>query len=109
MKSPPRIGSGLIEGSIAVTDLRFDRENPRFIDFDAAGDDEIISELYRTADVDELLQSILSAGFVNFEPMIVLAGDNTVLEGNRRLAALRILSDEELRERLNIRLPAIEA
>lgn len=87
--------------------LRFDRENPRFLDPKAMTEEDIVLWLYDQADVDELIQSILSAGYIDFEPMIVCQKDNTVLEGNRRLAALRLIADGDLRKKLKITLPAI--
>ncbi len=93
---------------IAPVDLRFDQENPRFVDIDFTDEADIVQELYEQADVDELIQSILSAGYIDFEPLIVLRDSNIVLEGNRRLAALRLIADESLRKKLRISLPAIE-
>jgi hypothetical protein len=46
-----------------------------------------------------------SAGWVDFEPIIVERKTNVVLEGNRRLAALRVLSDEATRKRLDYKIP----
>jgi hypothetical protein len=88
--------------------LRFDLENPRFIEHEAANEDEIIQYLYDHVDVDELIQSILSAGYIDFEPLIVLRGSHIVVEGNRRLAALRLISDAALRTKLKVILPTIE-
>lgn len=93
---------------IAPADLHFDRENPRFIDLGYTDEVDIVRELYEQADVDELIQSILSAGYIDFEPLIVLRTGNIVLEGNRRLAALRLITDENLRKKLKVALPAIE-
>lgn len=93
---------------IAPVDLHFDRENPRFIDLGFTDEADIVRELYDQADVDELIQSILSASYIDFEPLIVLRNSNIVLEGNRRLAALRLITDETLRKKLKISLPAIE-
>lgn len=94
---------------IAPADLHFDRQNPRFFDVGYTDEVDIVRELYDQADVDELIQSILSAGYIDFEPLIVLRDGNIVLEGNRRLAALRLITDEELRKKLKINLPAIES
>lgn len=94
---------------VAPASLHFDRENPRFLDLGHTDEVEIIRELYDQADVDELIQSILSAGYIDFEPLIILRNDNIVLEGNRRLAALRLIADEELRKKLKISLPAVDA
>lgn len=89
-------------------DLHFDRENPRFVDSEVTDETEIVQELYDEADVDELIQSILSAGYIDFEPLIVLREGNVVLEGNRRLAALRLIANEPLRKKLKISLPLID-
>ncbi len=93
---------------VAPADLHFDRENPRFVDMGYTDEADIIRELYDQADVDELIQSILSAGYIDFEPLIVLRAGNIVLEGNRRLAALRLIASEDLRRKLKISLPDIE-
>jgi hypothetical protein len=83
--------------------LRFDLKNPRF-DREFSSDDEVLRFLIRNADVDELVTSMQSAGWVDFEPMIV-DGDNIVLEGNRRLGALRLLTNEDTRNRLGYKIP----
>jgi hypothetical protein len=106
-------GSGGPDGAaesefIEPEKLRFDLENPRFVEHEAANEDEIIQYLYDHVDVDELIQSILSAGYIDFEPLIVLRGSRIVVEGNRRLAALRLISDAALRTKLKVTLPTIE-
>ena len=55
----------------------------------------------------ELVLSILSAGWLDYEPLIV-DRSNVVLEGNRRLAALRLITDGELRKEVGYRLPKVE-
>ncbi len=89
------------------SDLRFDLNNPRFIDQEFKDEIDVIQYLYDRVDVDELIQSILSAGYIDFEPIIVQRKTNVVLEGNRRLAALRLISREDLRKKLNVVLPNI--
>ena len=69
-----------------------------------SSDEEMIEYFVDYADVNELVQSILASGWLDYEPLIVLDGENIVLEGNRRLTALRILKDAELRARLKIDL-----
>ena len=85
--------------------LRLDLRNPRVPDEAFETEDEVVEYLLDHADLDELIQSIWSSGWLDYEPLIVLNDDNVVLEGNRRLAALRILASRELRERLKIELP----
>ena len=93
---------------VAPDELNFDLSNPRFADEERfATEEDIVRYLTQHVDVDELLQSIQSAGYVDFEPLIVQREGRIVLEGNRRLAALRLLSDESLRERLRVRLPEV--
>ena len=94
-------------GFVAPADINFDLSNPRFLDLGLETEEEVLRHLTDHVDVDELLQSILSAGWVDFELLIVQRESNIVLEGNRRLAALRLLGDEALRERLNVPLPDI--
>ena len=91
---------------VSVERLRLDRSNPRLLDqSDDPTDAEIIAWLYASAELDELLQSISANGYMDVEPLVVLRKDGTdellVLEGNRRLAALRLLSDPKLVEQIN--------
>lgn len=91
---------------VPVETLRFDRCNPRLIRQDTEASDEfIIAQLYRSAELDELLQSVSTNGYLDIEPLIVMAasngtGDLIVLEGNRRLATLRLLREESLAGRI---------
>ena len=94
-------------GFIAPSELNFDLENPRFLDKGFETEEEVVKYLVDHVDVDELLQSIRSTGYVDFEPAVVLREKNVVLEGNRRLAALRLLSDENLRKKLGVSLPDV--
>lgn len=103
--------------SIATGRLRFDTQNPRYAhEAFAAGrnDTEIIRYLYENDDLGELLQSIANNGFIDMEPLIVtrLGSDEsddtfTVLEGNRRLAAIRLLDNSQLCATLRINCPPI--
>lgn len=88
---------------VAVERLRLDRWNPRLIGADEdASDEAIIARLYLSADLDELLQSISANGYMDIEPLVVMSGPDAqdgellVLEGNRRLAALRLLREPDL-------------
>ena len=94
-------------GFVAPSELRFDMRNPRFVDRGFGTEEEVVEYLVDQVDVDELLQSILSTGYVDFEPVVALREGNVVLEGNRRLAALRLLSDQKLRTNLKVSLPDI--
>ncbi|MCY4458879.1 MAG: hypothetical protein OXC26_00515 [Albidovulum sp.] len=91
---------------IEVAKLKLDLKNPSFIGQNFKNETEAIAFLYENADLSELLLSILISGYLDFEPIVVHQSDNTVLEGNRRVAALRLISNETLRNELNINLPS---
>lgn len=99
--------------------LRLDRKNPRLIgQMENRSEDAIIARLYRSAEINELLQSISTNGYLDIEPLIVIHdsehGGLTVLEGNRRLATLRLLRETDLAERiasterLRIKIPPVD-
>lgn len=86
---------------VAMSCLRFDRQNPRLAEFDlteSSTDKEIIKLLWQTMDVRELVMSIAASGFLSHEPLIVAQEHKqyVVIEGNRRLAAARLLTDAGL-------------
>ena len=90
---------------VSVERLRLDRENPRlFGQAEDASDESIIARLYRSAELDELLQSISTNGYLDIEPLVVMCGSQDdeliVLEGNRRLATLRLLREPDLVDRI---------
>jgi len=82
--------------------LKLDLHNPRAPEEAFEDEDAALAYLVDHADIDELIQSITNAGWVDYEPLIVLRDDNIVLEGNRRLAALRLISDCALRNRFGV-------
>ena len=86
--------------------LRLDLVNPRIPDATFRTEDEALRYLYAQADLSELIQSIGNSGWLDFEPLIVEESTNTVIEGNRRLAALRILANPELQRQLKVTLPS---
>jgi hypothetical protein len=96
---------------ISPDELSLDAENPRLILSGGArpSDDSIIRQLHREGELSELLDSIASNGYLDFEPLVVFRsgakGRYTVLEGNRRLAALKLFRSTELAQKLEIQLP----
>jgi len=104
--APPKLPQAVDE-HVPPGDLKFDFDNPRFVDGQFTQEDDLIGHLLDEADVNELVQSILSAGYGDYEPLIVLKRGNVVLEGNRRLAALRLIADAALRKKLRFELPEI--
>lgn len=90
---------------LAPATLRLDLKNPRMPDEGFADEDAALEWLVDEASLDELIQSIASSGWIDYEPLIVLKRTLEVIEGNRRLAALRLLSDPSRARRLGVRLP----
>ena len=100
--------------TVPVEYLCFDTNNPRFTPDKApssTSDDDIVIQLARSADLAELVQSIATSGYINIEPLIVIARDGrfTVLEGNRRLAAVKALRDNELANKAKLSVPPMTA
>jgi len=95
-----------------VSDLTFDLKNPRLSEFDLSdGDAEkrVINILWDAMDVYELVLSIAASGFFPQETLIVAKedGKNIVIEGNRRLAAVKALLDPSIARELNAQIPEI--
>ena len=86
---------------LPLGDLQFDRSNPRLVGYGirpSTTDEEIIKVLWAEMAVDEVAMSIAASGFWPQEPLIVANEKSkwVVIEGNRRLAAVRILTDAAL-------------
>lgn len=79
-------------------ELFLDLKNPRFGLTEATTQEEALKILFLNADLKELWNSILENGFQPYEPLVAVEEDNklVVLEGNRRLAAVKILRDPTL-------------
>ena len=95
-----------------VSKLHFDLKNPRLSEYDLstnATEAEIIEVLWEAMDVWELVLSIAASGFFPHEPIIVAQEDgrNIVIEGNRRLAAVRLLLEPKLAKNLGVDIPTI--
>lgn len=87
--------------SISSDCLVFDANNPRLVGEDVSSNDDIqiIRYLSQSADIAELVISIIENTFVDFEPIVVIKEKNEkyrVLEGNRRLAAIRLIQNKDL-------------
>ncbi|MFZ5525352.1 MAG: hypothetical protein ACOZE7_01730 [Pseudomonadota bacterium] len=92
--------------------LQFDRTNPRLMtgdDWSVSDDVAIISAYREIAALDELVLSIATNDYLPLEPLIIHGPDDgpfTVLEGNRRLAAMKLLSNPELAKACKISVPS---
>src|SRR5262249_40940030 len=83
--------------------LDFDNENPRLIAADGNhGQAAILKTLWSEFAVAEIALSIAANGYFDYEPLFAIqAGTRLkVIEGNRRLAAVKLLVDRRLREKV---------
>jgi hypothetical protein len=91
--------------------LKLDLENPRFGLTTAANEQDALEILLRRANLTELFDSISKKGFERFEPLVAfenVAGERIVVEGNRRLAAAKLLLDpERVESHFSKRIPAL--
>lgn len=88
-----------VEKMLSVTTLQLDPENPRIPPAGKAlGQRELIAELVQHDNVYELAREIADDGFHPVESLVGFVEDDKtlVLEGNRRLAALKLLISPEL-------------
>lgn len=82
---------------VAIDRLLLDNENPRFAgSLENASDKEVFIRLQREMALDELIDSFEKNGYYNAEPLLVVESEKfknkfVVVEGNRRLAAIRTL------------------
>lgn len=89
---------------IALERLRPDWENPRFPPGSSgrfSSDLDVYAFLDSEFDAFSIADSIAEHGFFESEPLIAIPGadsDYIVVEGNRRLAALRALADPDVRK-----------
>ena len=98
---------------INTEDLSFDFKNPRMVEFDLSGrrtEEDIIQVLWEAMDVREVLMSIEASGFFKHEALIVAREEskNVVIEGNRRLAAVRILQNPDQFKELAPKVPTLD-
>ena len=91
--------------NVLVQDLHFDTRNPRLVEYGVTpktSPDEILQILWEKMAVDEVAMSIAASGFWDYEPLFVVkeGGVDVVIEGNRRLAAVKVLRSRKLQNRL---------
>jgi len=100
-------------GKVPTEYLDFDPSNPRLIEDGLKNptDAEIIVSLSDSADLAEVVESIASNGYIDIEPLVGqrVGARWKVLEGNRRLAAIRILQDPALAKGTGIIPPKVSA
>jgi len=113
---PTAYVTGTTAQSIAARDLLLDPNNPRLAEFGippGASQSDLLKTLWDEMAVAEVAMSIAYSGYFEHEPLFVERdGQNkfVVVEGNRRLAAVRLLLDADLRRKLKATdLPEIDS
>jgi hypothetical protein len=100
-------------GKVPTELLDFDPANPRLFEDGIKNptESQIILALADTADLAEVVESVAANGYIDIEPIIAQqVGDRwRVLEGNRRLAAIRIFQKPALAKGTGISVPEISA
>lgn len=86
---------------IKIENLEFDKQNPRLpTSVQHSHENDIIRYLVKNTGLEDLMTSIGENGFFPGEAIVVVKAVQTdkyiVLEGNRRLAALRLLQDPSI-------------
>lgn len=96
---------------LKTIDLHFDRQNPRLAEYGilpTTSEEELLKILWNEMDVMELVQSICASGFFQHEALIVVEENDkmTVIEGNRRLAALKTILHPEIAKKEGWNIPS---
>jgi len=84
---------------IKISDLHFDFENPRYTGGVCKTEEEVIAWMLKNGSILELMDSIRATGYSRAEPVLATSnpdtkvGGYTVVEGNRRLSAVKLLND----------------
>jgi len=90
---------------VRTEDLYFDPKNPRIVEYltnEEPTQADLLCVLWEQMAVDELAMSIAASGYFDYEPLFVVEqeGNLVVIEGNRRLAAVKLLLDRDTRAKL---------
>jgi hypothetical protein len=86
---------------ISVDDLRLDLDNPRLPDSllnDIRDENKIVNWMLEDASLIELMAAISENDFFVGEALLVVKenGNNVVIEGNRRLASVKVLNNPQI-------------
>lgn len=111
--SPRKLDDGKVR-QLSPDVLDFDIRNPRLSQsdiHDVVSEEEMIQFLWKEMNVEELALSIGAWGYYEHEPLIAERNGSqyTVIEGNRRLAAVKILRSRDLQRRIKAVLPKLSA
>src|SRR5712691_6096925 len=91
-----------------VSDLMLDPENPRLRLPQNPSEKTILLQLYEEHRLEELMASFVANSYFDEEPLVVVPspkkpGKFIVVEGNRRLAALKLLTDPVAAAEIRVR------
>lgn len=90
---------------ISFEKLKLDNQNPRLVEFgikENSAEENVLTVLWDNMAVNEIMYSIVSNGYWDYEPLIAIKQKNdiyTIIEGNRRLAAIKLLNNPTAIER----------
>lgn len=98
--------------ALAVSSLYFDHANPRLAEYgvsEKTTEEEVLAILWDAMDVRELVQSIAASGFFPNEALIAALENKkyVVIEGNRRLAAVKVLLNGDVAKRNGWDIPTL--
>lgn len=84
--------------NVSINDLFLDPENIRLTNAVKASQGAVINDLFQYEDAMQILVSVVNNGFFPDEIPVVVKENNklTVIDGNRRLAALKVLARPEI-------------
>jgi len=91
-----------IKERISIDSLKFDKNNPRLPQklIGNEKEEDVIDYMLRNGNILELMKSIAETGYSDAEPLLVVYdeadGKYTVVEGNRRLTAIKLLKNPGL-------------
>lgn len=93
-----------------VNDLYLDPSNPRLPESVERDQSSMIDYIARSTSIEELMEAIGANGFFPGEPLIVVPNEDggfCVVEGNRRLTAVKLLNNHNLLKKSGERLRSI--
>lgn len=91
---------------LPIEQLLLDHKNPRLILPDNPSQEDLLRKLYEEEALDELAPSFADNGFFAEEPLVVVPSQDrsywVVVEGNRRLATMKLLLSANLRRSVGV-------
>ncbi|CNB98928.1 ParB N-terminal domain-containing protein [Yersinia intermedia] len=85
--------------NLSVANLKLDRDNPRIPDYvPKKNTKDILDYLFENEKVERLAKKIVDKGFISHDPIYVVKENDSyvVVEGNRRVSALKCLLEPDL-------------